>query len=338
VSQAQRTRFAIAAATVLGIIVLSTLLIGPLAALAQPAGRVLRIAILDDATETARAHVWQVFRNRLRELGYAEGKNLVIEARYARGANERLPVLAAELVALKPDVVVVVTTQGTRAAIQATSSIPIVFTGVGDPVAAGLVASFARPGGNATGLSIITTELGAKWIELLREIAPGAKRVAYLTDVSSEGAVLGFKRLQEQARKLDVTVEMFGAQQSRELERSFEAIVRERFAGLIVGPSATVFDHRKQIVQFAERQKLPTVYARREYVEAGGLLSYGVETGVLYQRTAEYVHRIAQGAKPSEMPIERPSTIRMVLNLKTSRALGIPIPPSIRHRADELID
>jgi putative ABC transport system substrate-binding protein len=219
---------------------------------------------LDDASEKARVDSWRLFRSRLRELGYAEGKNLVIEARYARGAGERLPALAADLVALKPDIIVVVSTPATRAAVQATSSIPIVFTGLGDPVGAGLVASLGRPGGNATGLSIMTTELGAKWIELLREIAPKAKRVAYLSDMSNKQSVLVFDRLQEYARSLDVAIEMFDAAQPKKIERSFEDIVRERFTGLIVGSPATLLDHREQIVQFAARQKLPTVYARRE--------------------------------------------------------------------------
>lgn len=325
-------------ARVLSILALSALLAAPVPGVAQTAGRTLRIAVLDDASESARAERWQAFRARLRELGYTEGKNLVIEARYARGANDRLPALAAELVALKPDVIVTAATPPAKAAVQATRSIPIVFTAVADPVATGLVASFGRPGGNATGLSIITPELGTKWIELLRELVPGAKRVAYLTDTGSEGGMLVFKRMQEQARKLDVAVEVFGGQHPKELERSFEAIARERFPGLIVGATARLSDHRRQIVQFAAQHKLPAIYAQREYADAGGLLSYAPDLRAMYRRAADYVHRIAQGAKPSELPVERPTTIRMVLNLKTSRALGIPIPPSIRHRADELID
>jgi putative tryptophan/tyrosine transport system substrate-binding protein len=322
----------------LAIIWLSALLAAPPAGVAQTSGRTLRLAILDDATESARASCWQVFRARLRELGYVEGKNLVIETRYARRANERLPALAAELVALKPDVIVTAPTPPAQAAIQATSTIPIVFTGVADPVAAGLVKSLARPGGNATGISINATELGVKLVEVLRDIAPDAKRVAYLTDTGSAGGMLVFQRMQDQASKLGVALQVFGGQQPKELERSLEAIAREPFAGLIVSPTARLFDHREQIVQFAARQKLPAVYARREYTDGGGLLSYGVDIHAMCRRTADYVHRIAQGAKPADLPIERPDTFRMVLNLKTSRALGIAIPPSIRHRADELID
>ncbi len=322
----------------LAIIGLSALLAAPSAGLSQTTGRVLRVALLDDASEKARADSWHVFRARLRELGYSEGKNLIIETRYAGGSVERLPALAAELVALKPEVIVVPATPATRAVMKATSSIPIVFIGIGDPVALGVVASLARPGGNATGTSIISTELGAKWVEILREIAPTAKRVAYIADTSSEGSLLAFKRVEEHARTLNVTVQLFGGRQRQQLERSLEAVAQGRFAGLIVHSSAVLLAHREQIVQFAAQQKLPAVYGRRDYADAGGLLSYSVDIGIMYRRSADYVDRIAKGAKPAELPVERPDTVRMVLNLKTARAQGINIPPSIRHRADELID
>jgi putative ABC transport system substrate-binding protein len=293
--------------------------------------------MLEDASEKTRAHAWQVFRNRLRELGYIEGKNLVIEARYARGASERLPALAAEVVALRPHIIVVTSTPATRAVIQATSTIPIVFTGIGDPVASGLVKSLARPGGNATGLSILSRELGAKSVELLREIVPNGRRFAFLTDPANTGSVLVYERLRDHARALGVTVEMFDGKPAG-VERSLQAIVRERFEGLIVGQPAVVAESRERIVQFAARQKLPAVYGRRDYVDAGGLLSYGPEYAIMYRRTAEFVDRVAKGAKPAEMPVERPDTVRMVLNLRTAREQGIAIPASIRHRADELIE
>lgn len=332
-NNAHRRRFTLGLA-----VAASAFVFAPFAARSQPAGRTLRLAILDYAPESARHQNWQIFRARLRELGYVEGKNLLIEARYARGANEKLPALAAELLAAKPDVIVTAATPAAQAVIKATSSIPIVFTSVADPIAAGLVKSFGRPGGNATGVALITTEIGPKWLELLRELAPSAKRVAYLTDTGSEAAVLVFKRMQAHAGELGVAIEMFPGQQPKDLERSLETIVRERFAGLVVGASARLSDHRTQIVQFAARQKLPAVYAVRAYADAGGLVAYGPDVRYLYRRTADYVHRIAQGAKPAETPVERPDTVRMVLNLKTARALGIAVPPAIRHRADELID
>jgi putative tryptophan/tyrosine transport system substrate-binding protein len=325
-------------ARAVAIIALGALLAVPVPALPQTSNRTLRLAVLDDATETARARNWEVFRARLRELGYVEGRNLVIDARYARRENERLPALAAELVALKPDIVITAATPPAQAAMQATSTTPIVFTGVADPVAAGLVKSFARPGGNATGLSISTPELGTKLMELLLEIAPGAKRIACLNDTGSAGGVLVCKRMQEQARKLGVAIEMYGGQDPQLLERSLQAIARERFAGPIVGATSRLADHRAQIVQFAAQHRLPAIYAHREYAEAGGLLAYAPDFIGIYRRTADYVHRIAQGAKPSELPVERPDTFRMVLNLKTARTQGIIVPASVRHRADELID
>jgi len=312
-------------------------LAAPLAVLAQPSGRVLRLAILDDASEDAQRHHWRAFLKRLGELGYAEGRNLVVEARYARGAPERLSALAAELVALKPDLIVARGTPAAHAAKQASVTVPIVFVAVADPVAAGLVASRAHPGGNVTGLSNISTEVGAKWIELLRELAPGATRLAYLGDPSNKGSLTVFGQLQERARSLKVAIQIFDARQPKELERAFESIVAERYQGFCVGPSAVILDNRDRILQFAARQKLPAVYARREYVDAGGLLSYGVDLGVMYLRLADYVHRIAQGAKPSELPVESPSIVRMVVNLKAARAQGIKIPQRVLVRADEVI-
>lgn len=292
----------------------------PLAGLAQPAGRVLRIAILEDISENARRHHWKAFRKRLEDLGYSEGKNLVVESRYSRGNAERLHGLAVELVALRPDVIVTSGTPPTRAVMCATSSIPIVFTSAGDPVGAGLVASLGQPGGNATGFSIMSSEIGAKWVQLLREIALGAKRIAFLGDMSNKGTLLSFSEVQGQARPLNVMVQMLDGRQRSQLERSFDTIVREHFDGLIVGASGVLLDLREKIVQFAARHKLPAVYARREFADAGGLLFYGVEQSVLFRRAAEYVHRIAQSAKPSELPVERPNVFRMVVNLKTARA------------------
>ena len=312
-------------------------LAAPFAALAQP-GRVLRIAILDAATESAQRHHWRAFTRRLAELGYVEGKNLKVEQRFARGATDRLPALAAELVALKPDVIVALGTNVARAVKQATASIPIVFLGTADPVRDGLAASLARPGGNATGISNISLELGLKWIELLREISPGSKRFAFIGDATNIGARRNFDTLQAQARALGVTVELFDGGRRDALERSLEAIVHGRYEGAYTGNSPTILDHRDRILQFAARQKLPVVYPRREYVDAGGLVYYGVDLGAVYPRAAEYVHRIAQGARPSEMPIEEPSTVRMVVNLKAARAQGIKIPQRLLVRADEVIE
>jgi putative ABC transport system substrate-binding protein len=322
-------------AKLLRAILASAFLAAPISTLAQPA--TLRLAILDDASEKARLPTWRVFRDRLRELGYIEGKNLAIEWRYGRGSVERLPVLAKELTALQPHMIITTSTPGTRAVLKATSTIPILFTGVGNPVESGLVKSLARPGGNATGLSIIGMELGAKSVDLLREIVPGAKRFAFVTDADNSSSLLVYEQLRDHARTLGVTVELFDGKPAG-LERSLQAIARGRFEGFMVGQPAVILDGRERLVQFAARQNLPAVYGRREYVDAGGLVSYGIELALMYRRTADFVDRIAKGAKPSEMPVERPNSVHMVLNLKTSRAMRISIPPAIRHRADELID
>lgn len=312
--------------------------LAPLGALAQPSGRTLRLAILDDSSEDAQPHHWRTFLRRLGELGYAEGRNLTVEARYARGIPERLPALAAELAALKPDVIVARATPPALAAKQAAAGVPIVFVAVADPVAVGLVASLANLGGNVTGLSIISTEIGGKWIELLREMVPGATRLAFLGLPRSKGSMAVFRHLQERARSLKVAIQIFDGGQPKELERAFGAMVAGRYQGFCVGTSSALLDNRDRILQFAARQKLPAVYARREYVDAGGLLYYGVDLGGLYLRLADYVHRIAQGAKPAELPVESPSIVRMVVNLKTARAQGIKIPQRVLVRADEVIE
>ena len=305
---------------------------------AQPAKRVYRIAILDDAVENARAHSWQIFRKRLGELGLVEGRDVVYEARYARGASERLPALAAELVALKPDIIVSSGTPTTSAAMKATPSIPIVFANSGDPVGSGLVASLARPGGNVTGISVMSGQMGGKQLELLREMSPAAIRLAYLGDASNKSSLAVFHQMEGHARAMNVTIRMLDGRKRIELERSFETVKRERVQGLIVGAPGLLMEHRDQIVQFAAREKLPVVYGRREYVDAGGLLSYAVDLQFGYLRGADYVHRILLGAKPADLPVEQSSSVRTVLNLKTARALGITIPASVRLRADEVIE
>jgi putative ABC transport system substrate-binding protein len=299
---------------------------------------VLRLAILDDASEGAQRHHWRAFLKRLGELGYAEGRSLTVDARYAGGAPERLPALAAELAALKPDIVVARATPAARAARQAAAGIPIVFVAVADPVGSGLVASIAHPGGNVTGLSIISAQMGVKWIELLRELVPGATRLAYLGDPSNPASRAVFDQMQDRARSLKVAIQMLDARQRKELDRTFEAMVADRCQGFCVGTSTVMLDNRDRILQFAARQKLPAVYPRREYVESGGLLYYGVDLGGMYVRLADYVQRIARGAKPSELPVESPSIVRMAVNLKTARAQGIKIPKSILVRADEVIE
>jgi putative ABC transport system substrate-binding protein len=313
-------------------------LIAPRALLAQPAKRVYRIAILDDATETSRAEHWKLFRNRLRELGLVDAKDVVYDVRYARGDSERLPALAAELVALKPDIIITTGTPPTIVAMKATSSIPIIFCNAGDPVGSGLVTSLARPGRNVTGTSNQTAEIGGKQLQMLRELSPTAIRFAYLTNATNKASVAAFGQVEGHARAVNVTIRMLDGRKRIDLERSFATIKREGVQGLIVGAAGVLMEHRDQIVRFAAQEKLPVVYGRRDYADAGGLLSYSVDLEFGYSRGADYAQRILNGAKPADLPVEQTGNVRMVLNLKTARALGITIPASLRTRADELIE
>lgn len=305
---------------------------------AQSGKRVYRIAFLEETTEKARPHDWAALRDRLRELVVAGGGDLVFEARYAQGQLERLPALAAELVATKPDIIVTSGTPTARAAVRATGTIPIVFIGPGDPVGTGLVASLSRPGGNATGYSTTAPETLQKSLEMLRELVPGLKKFAFLTDPTNPATNITYFRLEESARKLKLSSQMLDGLGHAALQRSFDTIHRERVQGLLVGTAGSLLDHREQIVQLAARDKLPTVYGRREYVDAGGLVSYGIHRKPLFARAAELAHRILRGAKPAEIPVEQIATIQTVLNLKAARALGLKIPDAFRLRADEVIE
>jgi len=307
-------------------------------AFAQAGRRVYRVATLDDAAENARFRYWQLFRNRLRELVLTEGKDVDYEAHFASGDHGRLPALAAGLVASKPDLVVCVGTPATSAVIKATSEIPTVFVGVGDPLGSGLVASLSRPGRNATGTSSASTEIIAKSLELLHELSPGATRVGYLTDVSNKATALAYRQLEKNAHSLELSIQMFDGRESLALERSFATIRQERIQGLIVGITPVLLRHRDQIVQFAARERLPVVYGRREYVDAGGLLHFAADQNSMYLRGAQIAHQILMGVRPAEIPVELPTTFRIVLNLKTARTLGIAIPTPMRMRANEVIE
>ncbi len=252
----------------------ATALAAPDLLLAQSAKRIYRIATLEDAVESARPGFWRLFHDRLRELGRAAGWDFVIEARYARGATEQLPILAAQLVALKPDIIVTASTPATSAVMKESSSIPIVFVALGDPVATGLVKSFARPGGNATGTSILSGEIGGKWLELLREMQPAAIRIAYLGDASSRASVNTFRRISESAGAIGVSVQMHDAREQKALAQALEKIKRDGTQGLLVGTAGTLRSHRDQIIQFAAQERLPTIYGHPDYVHAGGLISY----------------------------------------------------------------
>jgi len=305
---------------------------------AQSPPKLLRVAILSESTETARRSLWALFRERLAQLGYVEGRNLVLDWRHANDMPDSLSKLAGELVAKHPDVIVAVSTPAALAAKNATSTIPIVFVGPADPVGSGLVTSLARPGGNVTGFSPMQAEIGAKWIELLRAIDPKLQRAAYLTDTGNPGELRVLELMRGRATALGATVQVYDAIQPGALERAFEAIARDRIEGLAVAITAAMLPFRDRIVGFASERKLPAVYGRREYADAGGLMSYGADSAPLYAKAADYVHRIATGTKPGDLPVERPSAIRMVVNRRAAKAQGIAVPQAILVAADEVVD
>ena len=297
-----------------------------------------RIAILDDASEATRAQLWTAFRNRLRELGYVDGRNALIDARFAGGDPDRLRLLAAELVAGTPDVLVVATTTVAVAAKKATSTIPIVAVGPADPVKSGLVESLARPGGNLTGLSPNQAEIAGKWLELLRALRPNAKTLVYLTDTANPGEMLVYRDLEQRARSLGLESQAMDGIDAAHVDRAFASMQSGRTDALVVATTASLLPQRRQIVDGAARLRIPAIYARREYPEAGGLVSYGADSQALFARAADYADRILRGTPPSELPFEMASTFRLVLNLGTARTLALAIPPDVRIRADEVIE
>jgi putative tryptophan/tyrosine transport system substrate-binding protein len=317
------------------------LLATPLSAEAQQATKVARIGILGPVVEpTKRFDV--AFRQGLRDLGYVEGSNLVIEYRSAEGKVERLPALAAELIALNVDVIVAVTTPATLAAKQATRTIPIVFVGAADPVGSGLVATLARPGGNVTGLTNLSAELGGKRLELATQVVPGVSRVAVLYQPGAfvertEKDML--KATDVAARALGVRLQVVEARGPADFDRAFSDMTRAR-AGALTVLTSPIFNtpvERGRLVDLAAKTRLPTVYPWREGVDAGGLMSYGPSNAELWRRAATYVDKILKGAKPGDLPVEQPTKFELVINLKTAKALGLTIPPSLLSRADEVI-
>ncbi len=311
------------------------ILAAPLGAGAQAAERVPRIGYLaagsrDDLLEGA-------FRQGLRELGYVEGQTIAIEYRYAEGRLDRLPNLAAELVGLKVDVIVVGGTHAAGAVREVTRTIPVVMGAGGDPVAAGIVASLARPGGNVTGFSFMSPDLGGKRLQLLKEAVPKVSRVAVLFNPANVGSVLERKSAEDAAGALGVRLQPLEVRRVDDLEGAFRAAARERAQALIAFRDAVVDANRGRILDLAARGRLPTMFEQRDFVEAGGLMSYGPSLPDLFRRAATYVDKILKGAKPGDLPVEQPTRSELVINLKTAKALGLTIPPSIRVRADQVI-
>jgi putative ABC transport system substrate-binding protein len=313
------------------------IVVAPLAAEAQPAGKVWRIGFLTTPSPTAAAYYLEAFREGLRELGYVEGKTIAIEYRFAEGRPERLPALAAELVHLKVDVIVTGGPPAPEEAKQATSTIPIVFAVAGDPVGEGLVASLARPGGNITGLASIAAEVVGKQLELLKEVAPKVSRVAVLLNPSHSAHPLMARQAEGAARALGVQLHILQAGSPAEIDAAFAAMRSQGVGGVLVLRGSLFLAQRTQIAALAAKSRLPAVYGTREEAEAGGLMAYGASLPLLYRRAATYVDRILKGAKPADLPIEQPTKFELVINLKTAKALRLTIPQSLLLRADEVI-
>ena len=304
---------------------------------AQQAGKVPRIGILNPGSSAFPASArYDSFRQGLRELGYIEGKNIFIEIRYAEGKQDQLSDFATELVKLKVDVIVTSTRPGVLAAKNATSAIPIVFAAAADPVRAGLVSSLARPGGNITGLSILETELFGKRLELLKETFPKITRVAYFRDATSPGT--GSAEMQAAAaRALGLQLQSLEVRSAKDFDGAFEAVLKERAQALTTAASPVISTNQQRIVAFAAKNRLPALYPYSEFIEAGGLMFYGVSFSDLFRRAATYVDKILKGAKPADLPVEQPMRFEFIINLKAAKQIGVTIPPNVLARADKVI-
>jgi putative ABC transport system substrate-binding protein len=312
----------------------------PLASEGQQKTKISRIGFLSPGSppDSRMQHVLEAFRRGMGELGYVEGQNITIESRWAEGKYDRLPGLAAELVLLKVDVIVASAVPAIRAAKEATSTIPIVMAIVVDPVVTGLVASFARPGGNITGLSNMAPELVGKQLEMLKEVVPTASRVAVLWNPANPGNVPQMRAAEVAARTMGVRLQPVEVRNPGELDSAFAAMTKQRAGALIVLADSMFSEHRTRIADLAAKSRLASVYGLPEFAEAGGLMAYSANRSDLFRRAAIYVDKILRGAKPADLPVERPNKFEMVINLKTAKALGVKIPQSLLIRADEVIE
>ena len=304
---------------------------------AQQPQKIPRLGYLTPASASANAARIEAFRQGLRELGYVEGKNIVIEYRYAEEKQDRLPALATELVRLKVDIIVTGGTRSTHAAKEATKTIPIVMTQDTDPVGNGFIASLARPGGNITGLSNLVTELSGKRLELLKEIVPKLSRVAVLGFSTDPGNPLTLREAELAARAFGVQLQSLDVLVPKDIETAFRAASKGRADAVLVLAGSIFNSHRTQIAALAVKSRLPAIYVNREYVEDGGLMSYGTSITDLYRRAATYVDKILKGRKPADLPVEQPMKFELVINLKAAKQIGLTIPPTVLYQADKVI-
>ena len=312
-------------------------LVAPLTAGAQPAAKVPRIGVLHPGSLADVAQFVDAFRQGLREHGYEEGKNIVVERRFGDSRPERMAEVAAELVRLKVDVIVVSSDVAIAAVKRQTQTIPIVMAISTDPVATGFVSSLAHPGGTVTGLSNMSAVLGAKRLELLNEVVPGLSRVAIMWNPDARGALLDYKETEEAARSRRMQLQSVEVSQAGDFERAFAALKTERADAVIVAPTALMVTNRGQIASLALKYRLPSMFGAREMVDAGGLMAYGPSLAEMWRRSVTYIEKILKGAKPGDLPVEQPTKFELVINVKTAKELGLTLPPSLLRRADEVI-
>jgi len=309
-------------------------------AAAQPAGKVPRVGYLAgfSHSDPVSQRGLEAFRQGLGELGYVEGQNIAIESRWAGGKDERLPALAAELVRSKVDVIVAQSGAATKAVQQTTRTIPIVMSLVNDPVGSGFVASLARPGGNVTGLTMMAPDLVSERLQLLKEVIPKVSRVAVLRNPGNPASAAMLREAEAAARTLGVQLQSLEARNAQEIESAFAAMIRERTGAFLNLPDGLFFTQRRQIAELAVKGRLPSISGGSDYPNAGGLMGYGPNNSDLERRAATYVDRILKGARPADLPVEQPTKFDLVINLRTAKAIGVTIPPSLLQRADQIID
>ena len=306
------------------------------AARAQQAEKIYRIGILEPIPAAQNVANLDALRNGLRDLGYVEGQNLVIDYRSADGRAELFPELVSELIGLKVDLIVTRGTPAARAAKNATETIPVIMATMGDPSA--IVTTFAHPGGNITGVTTFTTELSAKRVEILKELVPSLSRVALLHNMGNPAVPPEWEETKRAAQLLGLQTELLDVRSQGDLDRAFELAVRQHVEGLVIGADGLIQLHQQLIIDSVARNRLPAIYPAREFVVTGGLISYGVNYPALYFRFASFIDKILKGAKPSELPVEQPSKFEMIINLKTAQTLGLTVPESLIALADEVIE
>ena len=315
------------------------MLAAQLTATAQPGAKIVKIGILQVGTGAGAGHLSAAFKQAMRDRGYVEGQHVVFEHRFGEGKRERLSAAAAELVRIKVDIIVTSTDEGVAAVKQQTQTIPIVMANSTDPVGTGFVVNLARPGGNITGNSAMSQELSGKRLELMKQVVPELSRVAILWNPEIRGAVLEYKETVGAARTLHLQLQSGEASRAGDFERAFAAMTAGRAQALVVpAVNPLVFSNRGEIVSLAQKNRLPSIYGERSFADAGGLIAYGPNAVDLWRRAAVYVDKILKGAKPGDLPVEQPTTFELVINLKTARALGLAIPPSVVRRADYVIE